>query len=403
MKMPKDYGNLKMQGEIEAWENPCEDFIRWKVDPPLDDKDGIGKDRENQFRRAIVGENNSGSEYDTEWQAWDQFHPDWQDRGNPDTSGQLTAQDGIGYYNHLRNNLNKSTVYGKILPMIQEFLDECKKRNIVDANPAAFVLDQTDAPDTEKTYPEITVSQWGQFFSWLGDPQLRAIYMTMIKIAVRKGETLNIDLPFLNLDHSIYRDYLDEHNIELKDEVKETPDSVYIPSEPEAEEEFRGEVRACGNKTAEGKLLPIDRELKRVLIDWISMRPNTGYPYPLFCEQNRVSRPLPKLKQAMCEYGLAVEYIEDDDKNMDNHYFRHYFSTNMQDGEGTYDGANWPWRRVKLIRGDITDIRSGNQNGAGGDSLQDTYTHNWGDLIREPYLRDIYNFGLYKPERELSG
>ena len=405
MKMPKDYGNLKMQGEIEKWNNPCEDFIKWKVDPPLEDKDGISKDRETQFRRAIVGKNRSGSEYDTEWQAWDQFHSDWQDRGNPDTSRQLTTQDGVSYYNHLRDHLGKSTVYKNILPMIQDFLNECKKRDIIDANPVAFVLDQTGAPDTSKDYPEITVSQWGQFFNWLGDPQLRAIYVTMAKIAVRRGETLNIDLPFLNLDHSIYRDYLDERNIELRDEVKEYPDSVYIPSEPEEQKEFRGEVRQYGNKTAEGKLLPIDRELKRVLIDWISMRPDLGYPYPLFCgtPRGRTVSPLRKLKQVMCEYGLAVDYIEDEDKNMDNHYFRHFFSTNMQDGEGTYKEANWPWRRIKLIRGDITDIRSGNQNGSGSDGLQDTYTHNWGNLIKEPYLRDIYNFGLYKPERELSG
>lgn len=405
-QMSKDWGNLKLEGEIEKWDDPCNDFIEWKIDPPLDDESGIGKSREKQLRTAITGKDANGNEYNTEWDAWDQFHPNWQARGNPETDGQLTANDGIDYYNHLREHLSKSSVYGNILPIIQDFLDECKKRNIVDANPAAFVLDQTNKPDTTKKYPEITVAQWGQFFRWLGDPQIRAVCVLMAKLALRRGETLNIDLPFLHLDHPIYRDYLNKRSIELRDEVKNNPDSVYIPSDPRQGEEFRGEVRECGNKTAKGKLLPIDRELKRVLIDWISMRGDFGYPYPLFISEKgktRLRKPLRSLKQELREYGLAVDYIEDNDKNMDNHYFRHFFSTNMQDGEGTYDGANWPWSRIKIIRGDITNSGSGDQNKSGGDNLQRVYTHNWGNLIREPYLRDIYNFGLYNPEHELSG
>jgi len=115
----------------------------------------------------------------------------------------------------------------------------------------------------------------------------------------------------------------------------------------------------------------------------------------------------------MREHGLAVDYVTDTDdeddneseKNMDNHYFRHLFSTNMQDEMGTYDDAEWSWSKVKIIRGDLTDSGKDGNNGqsVSGDGLQDTYTHDWGNLIREPYLRDIYNFGLYKPERELSG
>jgi hypothetical protein len=192
---------------------------------------------------------------------------------------------------------------------------------------------------------------------------------------------------------------------------------VYIPSEPENGEEFRGEVRTYGNKTSEGKLLPIDRETKRILLDWIAMRPKVGHPHPLFSTRgsnirhhSRAGTPLNKLKQEMRDYGIKVEYVTDSDdedneeeeKNMDNHYFRHFFSTNMQDGKGTYDDAEWSWGKIKIIRGDLVSDEDDNGQGASSDGLQATYTHDWGNLIREPYLRDIYNFGLYKPERELS-
>lgn len=406
--MPKNLGNLDREDDIEQWDNPCEDYYNYKVNPPLDDKDGVGEDRAEQIRKSIIGIREDGTEYNIDWDAWDQFYPDWESIGNPDTDGQFSTNHGVEYYNHLREHLAKSTVYGKVLPIVQEFLDECLQRNIIDGNPVAYILKEAEPPDTDKNYPEITVAQWGDFFRWMGDPRQRAMYVIMAKVAIRVGEMLNIDLPHLHLNHHIYYDYLDSLSIEMADEVADNPDSLYIPSEPEEGEEYRGEVRQCGNKTAKGKLLPVDRELKRVLLDWIAMRGNVGHPYPLFSgsQSDRAGSPIKHLKRAMKDYGLAVEYVTPDDedekkKDMDVHYFRHFFSTNMQDSEGTYDDANWSWGRVKTIRGDLTD-NGGDDNRSGGDSLQGIYTQGWGNLIREPYMRDIYNFGLYKPERELS-
>jgi integrase/recombinase XerC len=402
--MPKEWGNLG-QSKKEEWDNPCEDFLAMKKDPELEDEEGVTEKRLEAMKRAIVD-----SPEEVEWQAWDEYVSDWQDRGDPDSSGQLTGQDGVGFYNQMREaGLAKSTIYQGYLPIVQEFLAECMKRNVCDANPVAFVLDQTSPPNTDKDYPEITVNELGGFLRWLGDPQHRAAYTTMSKIATRSGETVNIDLPHLYLDHPIYLDYLDHRGIDLYEVVADKPDSVYIPSEPTVDEKYRGEIRTSGNKTAEGKLLPIDRELKRVLLDWISVRPDVGYPYPLFVGEqgSRLdgTHLLHKLKQELKEYGLTIEHVEDDDKNMDLHYFRHFFSTNMQDSQGTYEGAEWPWAKVKIIRGDKGTTANGDNNGSngrGGDDLHNTYTHNWGDLIRDPYLRDIYNFGLYKPERELT-
>lgn len=419
--MTREFGDIEIDSEgsgIEQWTDPCEDFISWKKDPPLEDEEGVGSGRAEALRRAIIGVDEDGNQYDTDWDAWNQFCPDWQDIGDPDTDGTFTSKHGTDYYNHLRQHLAKSSVYGETLPIVNQFLKQCMNRQIVSGNPIAFVLEQASPADTDKNYPEITVAQWGDFFASLGDPQLRAMLVTMAKIAIRVGELLNIDLPHLHLDHHIYRDHLNDIGVTLSDVVADYPDSVYIPSEPERGEEFRGEVRTYGNKTSEGKLLPIDRETKRILLDWIAMRPKVGHPHPLFStrgssyhHRSRAGTPLKKLKQEMRDYGLKVEYVtnsddedsEEEEKNMDNHYFRHFFSTNMQDGKGTYDDAEWSWAKIKIIRGDLMNGEDDNGQGASSDGLQDTYTHDWGNLIREPYLRDIYNFGLYKPERELSG
>lgn len=396
--MSKEYGNLGMTPD-EEWNNPCDEFLEIKKDPELGDEDGVSPARLRDLEMVI--KTGPAEEYGS-WESWDQFVPDWKERGDPDSDEELTTKDGIEYYKHLRDaGLSKYTILETHMSIVQHFLDECMKRGIVDANPAAYVMDNIDNPGTEKDYPEITVKELRNFLKWVPDPQRRAGYVTMGKLATRVGETLNIDLPYLHLDHPIYYDYIETREIELHEDVKDYPDSVLIPSEPTAGEEFRGEVRKVGNKTQKGKRLPVDRETKRVILDWLVMRPNTGYPYPLFYSDKEYTRPrsqywLRSLKRYLREYDLAVEYVEDDGKNMDLHFFRHFFSTNMQDGKGTYDGANWSWAKVQIIRGDIGG-GFGNNNGDNGSSsnLQKTYTHDWGDLIREPYLRDIYNFGIY--------
>lgn len=393
--MSKDYGNLGMTPD-EKWDSPCDDFLKMKEDPELGDEGGVSSDRFRDLEMVIK----TGPEHG-QWEPWDQFVPDWQERGNPDSDKNLTTKDGVEYYHHLSDaGLTTYTILENHMSIVQHFLDECMKRGIVDANPAAYVMDNIENPGTEKNYPELTVAELGNFLKWVPDPQRRAGYVLMGKIAIRVGETTNIDLPYLHLDHPIYYDYLETRGIELHEDVKDYPDSVLIPSEPTADEEFRGEVRTSGNKTEEAKRLPLDRETKRVILDWLVMRPNTGYPYPLFYSEKKDCRPtgqywLRSLKRYLREYGLAVDYVDDDEKNMDLHFFRHFFSTNMQDGKGTYEGANWSWARVQIIRGDLGGgLENGNGN-ASSNGLQQTYTHDWGDLIREPYLEDIYNFGIY--------
>jgi integrase len=58
-------------------------------------------------------------------------------------------------------------------------------------------------------------------------------------------------------------------------------------------------------------------------------------------------------------------------ENVTPHYFRHFFTTHLRDRTGDRG-------IVKYLRGDVaTDII-------------DTYTHNWGDRVREVYEANIY-------------
>lgn len=90
---------------------------------------------------------------------------------------------------------------------------------------------------------------------------------------------------------------------------------------------------------------------------------------------------------------FAVEYIEDSEKNIDIHYFRHFFTTNMQEGEGTHS-ADLSWNMVQILYEDVGAQEPDGENN-GSNSLHSTYTHDWGNQIRELYLNNIYRFGIY--------
>jgi hypothetical protein len=57
----------------------------------------------------------------------------------------------------------------------------------------------------------------------------------------------------------------------------------------------------------------------------------------------------------------------------------------MAKNRGDHDGGLDPML-IKYIRGDVLD-----------DAILDIYTHDsWGVNVREEYLNNIYNFGIYE-------
>jgi integrase len=60
------------------------------------------------------------------------------------------------------------------------------------------------------------------------------------------------------------------------------------------------------------------------------------------------------------------------EENVTPHYFRHFFTTHLRDRTGDR-GV------VKYLRGDVAQ------------DVIDTYTHNWGDRVREVYEANVYS------------
>ncbi|MDX1745989.1 MAG: tyrosine-type recombinase/integrase, partial [Halobacteriales archaeon] len=156
------------------------------------------------------------------------------------------------------------------------------------------------------------------------------------------------------------------------------PNSLYVSAEPKAGATVNGEVREASNKRMRDTVIPVDEELKSVLVEWLAIRPDpVSDAEPLFVSTDR--------KWGTRVTGTEVHHIVTTraaemgwyesgagaGENVTPHYFRHFFTTHLRDRTGDR-GV------VKYLRGDVAE------------DIIDTYTHNWGDRVREVYEANIY-------------
>lgn len=360
-----NYGDLNFSDQW--YDEPLERYLKHKRTV-----DNLTDRRFNAIHKIVVK-----SPDKCEWEAWDEF-VDWRDG--------MTLADARAFKQQLEDaGLGSRTVEEK-LRIVQSFLKELLERDVIQSNPVAYVCDETDFDHDESNKIDRTVDEIGEFLRAIPNLQQRGIGVTFAKTGVRTGENNNIDLPFLHLDHEIYYDILDQHDVTLVDKVADHPDTLYIPSEPTIGEAFRGEKRSLGNKRKRGTKIPIDGELKKALLDWLAVRPETSYPHPLWVKPagkpTRIGQKNPNSK--LTNYWAEKTGLVDDGDTgaFTPHWFRHFFTTNMKPGRGHHYDSIAP-SLVKYIRGDVED------------DIMEVYTHDWGDQVREQYLDAIYQFGIY--------
>lgn len=115
------------------------------------------------------------------------------------------------------------------------------------------------------------------------------------------------------------------------------------------------------------------------------MRPEIGYPHNLWTNDTRKGRKsVPSFNLKLTgRYAVEAGVIEDaSDEEFTPHWFRHFFTTQLQPGRGDHPRHLEP-SMIKYLRGDVME------------DIMGEYTHDWGDTIRPAYEDAIYQFGLY--------
>lgn len=287
-----------------------------------------------------------------------------------------THRQCMAWVHTLRGDVESSTVatYAAYLHRFYAYMTQV---GVFDTNPMTLVMEEMDETiDKDPTRREIDVPTMRRFVSELTHPLHRAVVVTLLKTGMRVGELCNLDLRDVSISHP---DAQDRYELGSRAELDGRPDSIFVSSEPAYGEVSNGEERSAANKRKRATVVPVDTDLKRVLVQWLAIRPDAVSPAePLFVgtadgwgerlDPEAVRHIVTSHARERGWYRTGGGASE----NVTPHYFRHFFTTHLRDRTGDRG-------IVKYLRGDAAD------------DIIDTYTHNWGDKVRETYEANIYS------------
>lgn len=257
------------------------------------------------------------------------------------------------------------------------FYDYMTQVGVFEANPMTLVVAEMDETiDADPTRREVTVERMRAFVDGIRHPLDRAVVLTLLKTGLRVGELCNLDLRDVSLAHDGVRAAYPE--LGSRGRLDGRPDTLFVDPDVSAGETTNGEERAASNKRKRVTLVPVDAELRVALCRWLAVRPDARSPAaPLFCSTEDAwgARLTPEMVRNTVEgYARDAGWYRTGGgaaENVTPHYFRHFFTTHLRDRTGDR-GV------VKYLRGDVAD------------DVIDTYTHNWGDRVRDVYLEHVY-------------
>jgi len=292
------------------------------------------------------------------------------------TPGEASQRECMAWVHTLRGDLASSTVatYASYLHRFYSYMTQV---GAFDSNPMTLVVEEMpETIDKDPTRRDISVDRMREFVADVPHPLERAVVVTLLKTGIRVGELCNLDLRDVNLADDEARETF---ALGTRPQVEARPDSLFVAAEVTRGSVTNGETRTASNKRKRATVIPVDRELRAELLRWLAIRPDARSPAePLFLSTadewgNRLT---PQMVRNVVErHARAAGWYRTGggaEENVTPHYFRHFFTTHLRDRTGDRG-------IVKYLRGDVAE------------DVIDTYTHNWGDRVREVYEANVYS------------
>jgi site-specific recombinase XerD len=289
--------------------------------------------------------------------------------------GEATQRECMAWVHSLRDDLAESTV-ATYASYLHRFYDYMTQVGAFDSNPMALVVEEmNESIDKDPTRREISIPRMRRFVTGVTHPLERAVLVTLLKTGMRVGELCNLDLRDLRLSGQAE----DTYQLGSRPQLDGRGDSLFVAADVSQGEVVNGEERVAANKRKRATVIPVDGELAAVLTRWLAVRPDArSTAEPLFVSTSRAWGR--RLTPQMVRSGVETHAREAGwyrrgggaEENVTPHYFRHFFTTHLRDRTGDRG-------IVKYLRGDVAE------------DIIDTYTHNWGDRVREVYEQNVYS------------
>jgi integrase len=282
----------------------------------------------------------------------------------------------MAWVHSLRGTVADSTI-ASYAAYLHRFYAYMTQVGVFEANPMTLVVEEMDETiDKEPARREISINQMRSFVAEIHHPLDRVLIVTLLKTGMRVGELCNLDLRDIAIDDE---ELTAAFEATPRPQLDTRPDSLYVDSDPARGAVSNDEERTASNKRKRPTVIPIDGELKAELKRWLAVRPDSRSPAePLFVYTSGEwgDRLTPRaVRTVVSTHAREVGWYRtggDASENVTPHYFRHFFTTHLRERTGDRG-------IVKYLRGDVAD------------DIIDTYTHNWGDQVRETYEANIYS------------
>lgn len=241
-----------------------------------------------------------------------------------------------------------------------------------DYNPFDLARQQVDLSNPDpKEHRRIPVAELREMLASVSHLRKQAIIGMQFKLGLRAGEVSNIKLSDLSLANAEIRSHYPEMGTEHQ--VEERPNAIYIPS---------GDERP-GNKSRRPRVLPLDDELRGLLVRYLLVRPDNGEPW-LFLSHTSHTKINKKTVNQVWKDAFHPEYAETDEyRPVTSHFGRHRFSTY--------------WRVEQDVNRELVQYMRGDKAGSASARTReaiDAYLHTYYEDIRDLYLENIYKLNM---------
>lgn len=274
----------------------------------------------------------------------------------------LRSPDGLG---------NTNTITKKKLTMLARtfsyFQDESSFPHSSDFNPFNAGKKKLNLlKEDPKEPPRIPIEDVRQTIADIGHIRDRAIIVTQLKLGLRATELCNITFRDVNIEN---RD-LQDHYAELGEhpQVADRKNAVYIPPNSERE----------GNKSENPRVLPLDDEVRKVLLEYLLVRPDVSESSVFVSKTTGSAMDRSAVNEVWKKYWQPAYGETAHHCAVTSKFGRHYFTTWWRVKQ------NAPEELVKYMRGDSSGGLT-----EGRDAIN-VYVHTYYEDIESVYREEIF-------------
>lgn len=304
------------------------------------------------------------------------------------TLGEIGRQEAAEFISYMKSAPIKEKTAVDYVNGINDFFKFLNQAGVLEWNPIGLEYSPTKFdPEGDPGRIHVPINELRDTIRDIKNPTDYTEFFLALKTGARTGERNNLDLRDVNIDHPISK-----HMPETRGEIENKPDTLFIDSEIKKGKEYNGQIRRASNKRKTKTIIPIDPELKKVLVWYIGLIPESPSHIPcepLFRHVGNGGAISPGRRRGpetfarrLHEFAKKKGWRSDIDgvKGVDPSWARHWFTTQLRNrisqsdlkGEQTSEPVK---SFVKGLRGDV------------GSDVIDTYTHNWES---EPWVRNAY-------------